>query len=340
MQENEAAITLYEEVLKIYNLNPKKFKREEKTDNIRNIKFNIALAKLNILQEQAEKPPLSAQKIKDLTEVADAFIKHMLFYRENNITGYQVEQLFSLLKSIREILSGTRVTFASEREKQKIIWSFSLSLTQEQLLNWVTNPIAIELATVESLLTSLIPAPTEVQVAQIRAFTLPPSDVDRNIQPILQRLSTFRDSSELETLKLYPHQVQAIENWAQSLKDGKNKGYFTAATGTGKTRIFLSQIILSDTDAIVLVHSISLAQQTQARLRSLLTELGIEKSIGIFAGGQKSCGNITIMTYNSLKSQMRKVPRIRDVNLTNFPLVILDEAHLALTAKGNLGGKL
>lgn len=159
--------------------------------------------------------------------------------------------------------------------------------------------------------------------------------VDVLLKEMLTNISQFHDSENYAKLSLHPYQNEAIQNFHQHLEQGNNKGFFIAATGTGKTRIFISQIIATNSKAIIIMPSLSLVSQTKDRLNELLNTLGINRSIGVFTLGSKTHGDIVLTTYNSLKAQMNKPPEERKLKLDDYPLVVLDEAHLALTEKAN-----
>ncbi len=147
-----------------------------------------------------------------------------------------------------------------------------------------------------------------------------------------KKIMAFWETSTYKRLNLYPYQKEAIENFSIHLGKGLSLGYFTATTGSGKTRMILSKIIATDSKAIVLVPSVFVADKAKKRIVATLKKMRIKKFVGsTYINGVHTYGDIVIMTYQSLRVQMNRERKKTDLNLDDYPLVIVDEAHYALT---------
>ncbi len=330
MGEYEKAASYFQDAYQLHQRYQNIFVDEVTAQELNAIQYNLALAEVLNFEEQQENG-VTAHKV---GQIADVFIKEIAQLHDNGKMGYHRSKTIDLLFRCKALYSGKKVEFTTDLEKQKIVWALSFVLTPEQINTFILAESS-EYKSLDEFLKIIQSTLTNEQIKKIQAFSPPKSKVADKIENMISETQKFKQSDEYKKLKLYPYQEEAIAKFEDSLIKGKNKGYYTAATGTGKTRIFISQILATNSKTIILVPSIALANQTKDKLQEQLDELGIKKRVGVFADGEKSTGDIVIMTYNSLKAQLRRPPKKREIKIDQYPLVILDEAHLALTEKAN-----
>lgn len=334
MGEYELAYELYQNALETHQNYEPLFKKEVKENELDNLRFNYALSKLYALQEDECLTEEAVEKLKEsVAQIARILISQLSKGRENKKTGYHQTRFINNLLECKALIAQKPMSMSEERQTLKLYWALQYVLTNEQILNYVTSSLMP--ATFDEFLLLISPQLSEEQQAKIKAFTPPATEVSERINKMLCHIEEFDKQEEYAKLKLYPYQQEALQQFKTHLAKGNNKGFYVAATGTGKTRIFISKILATNSKTIILVPSISLAEQTKEKLQEQLDELNIKKKIGMFANGEKKNGDIVIMTYNALKAELRKPPRKRKIKMDDFPLVIFDEAHLALTEKGN-----
>jgi len=97
------------------------------------------------------------------------------------------------------------------------------------------------------------------------------------------------------------------------------QGTVVIPCGGGKTRVGVGVVARLRTPALILVHTLDLAEQWRDDLRALL---GIEA--GLVGGGEDSRADVTVGVIQTLA---RWGPARLDVFLGGFGLLVLDEAH-------------
>lgn len=320
--EYQTAVELYETALNYYEKCPHDSHEEV---YVRNIKYNQAVANLFIL-----KYSLKAIDFEKLNKITSLLIDELLKARNEKSEDYKTYKICNILFDCFQ-LYGNEKPSLNGVEEDKMRWVISHLLTQEQLYNFITKKHHGSIESFDQFCELISPGLSLIQEATLASFTPPKNAVYEKTKAMVEEIRKFEKSADYAKLKLYQHQKQALGNFTEHLAQGNSLAYFTAATGTGKTMMFLSMIIASQTKAIILAPSRSLVSQTKARLVSLLAELGLQKSIGVFADLEKSNGDITIMTFSSLRSQMRKPHYKRKLPLHKYDMVVVDEAHLAMT---------
>lgn len=113
---------------------------------------------------------------------------------------------------------------------------------------------------------------------------------------------------------LRPYQERAVSAMLRV-----THGTIVVPCGGGKTRIGIGAIARVRTPALVLVHTLDLAEQWRSELRALL---GLEA--GFIGDGEATPAPITVAVVQALIRWKR--PRL-DAFLAGFGLVLLDEAH-------------
>jgi len=103
------------------------------------------------------------------------------------------------------------------------------------------------------------------------------------------------------------HQIRALKSLLKT-----NVGIIKAPTSAGKTEIIIALMKISKVPTLILVDSVSLANQTMERI----DEAGL--SIGICHGKGKILASNMISTIQSAKK----------LSLTDFKMVIVDECHI------------
>ena len=130
---------------------------------------------------------------------------------------------------------------------------------------------------------------------------------DRRVLPTAQ----LRDLPEVP---LRDYQARAVDKLARV-----TQGTVVIPCGGGKTRVGIGAIARLRTPALVLVHTLDLAEQWRAEIRSLL---GVEP--GVVGGGEDTRGEVTIGVIQTL---VRWEHDRLDEFLSGFGLLVLDEAH-------------
>jgi len=130
---------------------------------------------------------------------------------------------------------------------------------------------------------------------------------DRRVVPG-ERLSGLPD------VALRPYQARAVDKLKRI-----TQGTTVIPCGGGKTRVGIGAIQRLQTPALVLVHTLDLAEQWRGELRDLL---GIEA--GIVGGGDDARAPVTVGVIQTLA---RWDAERRDAFLAGFGLLVLDEAH-------------
>lgn len=108
----------------------------------------------------------------------------------------------------------------------------------------------------------------------------------------------------------YPHQMQALEAWAQ----GK-RGVVELPTGSGKTQLALNAMEMVGRGTLIVVPTLDLVLQWS---ESLKKTFGLEP--GVVGGGQYEVAAVTVTTY---ASAYRHGAHFGD----RFGLVVFDECH-------------
>ena len=101
------------------------------------------------------------------------------------------------------------------------------------------------------------------------------------------------------------------------------RGIVQAATGGGKTLIFIKLIQTLGVNTLIIVKSLDLMVQTADRI---IEALNID-SVGIIGAGENSPAPITIATFQSLLSMKEACPQEYKALVEKFGMLIVDEAH-------------
>lgn len=130
---------------------------------------------------------------------------------------------------------------------------------------------------------------------------------DRRVLPSI-RLPAFPE------VELRDYQHRAVAALAKV-----TQGTVVIPCGGGKTRIGIGAVAVLRTPALILVHTLDLAEQWRAELRALL-----DIDAGMAGGGEESPAEVTIGVIQALT---RWPAEKLDTFLRGFGLLVLDEAH-------------
>jgi len=111
-------------------------------------------------------------------------------------------------------------------------------------------------------------------------------------------------------ISLYSYQKEALYRWYN-----KKRGIISLPTGSGKTRIAIKAISLLKVSSLIVVPTLDLIDQWVKKV-----EYFIDTDIGIFGGGKKDLGFITISTYDSAYLNAEFLGN-------KFLFLIFDEVH-------------
>jgi len=130
---------------------------------------------------------------------------------------------------------------------------------------------------------------------------------DRRVRPAAQL-------QDPPAVGLRDYQARAVAALAKI-----TQGTVVMPCGGGKTRVGIGAVACLGTPALILVHTLDLAEQWRSELRALI---GVEA--GVVGGGEDAPAEVTIGVIQTLV----RWPRERlDAFLGGFGLLILDEAH-------------
>ena len=118
----------------------------------------------------------------------------------------------------------------------------------------------------------------------------------------------------LPEVPLRDYQARAVERLAQA-----TQGTVVMPCGSGKGRVGIGAISRLRTPALVLVHTLDLAEQWRGQVRELL---GVEP--GFCGDGEVAPGPVTVAVVQAL---VRREPGWLEEFLGGFGLLVLDEAH-------------
>jgi superfamily II DNA or RNA helicase len=123
---------------------------------------------------------------------------------------------------------------------------------------------------------------------------------------------------------LYDRQMTVFEDLWSFLEQGGMEGYIKLPTGTGKTVLFTKFIEATGLRTLILTPTRLLVEQTRKRIAQFAQEM----DVGLVYSDEKDYGrHVTIATYVSAIKGVRN----GHLNPDDYDLVILDEAHTALT---------
>ncbi len=143
---------------------------------------------------------------------------------------------------------------------------------------------------------------------------------DATINFLSNRKVTFIDEvfflieSKFKTIRkinLYSYQREALDKWFKNNK----RGIISLPTGAGKTRIAIKAMAILKVPTLIVVPTLDLINQWEKKIRGFF-----ETNIGIFGGGKKSLGFITISTYDSAYINAEYLGN-------RFKFLIFDEVH-------------
>ncbi|MCB1827670.1 MAG: DEAD/DEAH box helicase family protein, partial [Coxiellaceae bacterium] len=130
-------------------------------------------------------------------------------------------------------------------------------------------------------------------------------------------------------LQLKPHQIQAMHDFSEHLAKQRHVGYLDWPTGTGKTILAIAMMKALRRRVLIVAPTIVIMNQFADRINEFYPDI----SIGMYYGEQKSVGDITITTYQTLA-----LLKDQGVHIANdIGLVIADEVHHALSAEYKKG---
>ena len=120
-------------------------------------------------------------------------------------------------------------------------------------------------------------------------------------------------------VELRDYQERAV---AVALKE--KRGIFQMATGTGKTEVMIAITAALGLNTLVLVTSRDLALQTAKRFSERLPDA----KVSIFGAGKHKMSDVTIATFQSLRSWMRDDPAAVKEKLGTYDVMHSDECHM------------
>ena len=136
----------------------------------------------------------------------------------------------------------------------------------------------------------------------------------------------FKLSRSLQTFTLRSHQQQSLHQLSEARKNGRNTFLLVLPTGTGKTEIFIEDLVRlkeydPDLKALVIVPTRKLREQTLARFKLRLPyPLQNRTSVDVL---NENTADFLVQTTAFLHRHYYKIPADR------FDYIVVDEAHHA-----------
>ena len=114
----------------------------------------------------------------------------------------------------------------------------------------------------------------------------------------------------IKHVSLRDYQYEAIEAW-----DKEKRGIIVIPTGAGKTYIALAIMAYLKVPTLIVVPTLELMEQWYSRIKE-----HFRTNIGLFGGGSKEIGYVTIITYDSAYINAELIGN-------KFLFIIFDEVH-------------
>ncbi len=156
-------------------------------------------------------------------------------------------------------------------------------------------------------------------------FILEITQFMENARPFIDK-PVFKLSRQVETFTLREHQQQSLDHLSAARKNGRTTFLLVLPTGTGKTEIFIEDIVrLKEQEpslkALIIVPTRKLREQTQARLQLRLPPyLQGRTSVDVL---NDNTADFLVQTSAYLHRHYYKIPADR------FDYIVVDEAHHA-----------
>lgn len=156
-------------------------------------------------------------------------------------------------------------------------------------------------------------------------FILELSRFMRYALPFLDK-PVFKLTRPVQTFTLRDHQQQSLDQLSEARKNGQNTFLLVLPTGTGKTEIFISDLVRlkeqeQDLKVLVIVPSRKLREQTLARFKLRLpSQYKNRTSIDVL---NENSADFLVQTTAYLHRHYYKIPADR------FDYIVVDEAHHA-----------
>lgn len=171
----------------------------------------------------------------------------------------------------------------------------------------------------------------DVTIAEIRpAIPVPidfiPRDIAVQIEEGVARLEGYIANHKAMRIPrvLRPDQLDHLEDVYDFIASGQRKGYEHLPTGYGKTVFFIQLIRALGLRALIVTPRRILVDQTEEKVSEFADDLDVGK---VYAAAKDYSRPVTITTYDSFVDGVRSGL----INPKDYPLVILDEAHRALS---------
>lgn len=132
-----------------------------------------------------------------------------------------------------------------------------------------------------------------------------------------------------ETLALRPYQEEALGRMAEAEARGSRRQMLVAATGLGKTVIFVAKAQRTEGRTLILAHRDELIGQAAAKVR----EWWPDADVGIVKAGADTVGaRVVVASVQTLARARRRARLVEWAQGDPFGLVVVDEAHHAAAA--------
>jgi len=314
-------------------------------DGIRtNIKYNAALCLLYYYESMADQKDNDFFSIKQINQASSRLIYNLNDLRlADKISINELTTVTQNILRSRIMYGNAPIRFHSPRHMDYLRWSMQSVLTPAQMVKLIKLELSSKIDFFELIHDSNLNL-SDQQHSYIKENIVGKENnntVRKNAIEFAKHLKIFSESQEYEKFTLKKHQKTAFNLLMNHFSEGQTKAGIKMATGTGKTRVYITQLlamyhdmpenVIATKRTLIVVPRLSLSEQTAKRIQELVQLSGIEVNVAQFNGVSKQQSQITIISLQSLISEMRKLPQHRKIDLDLYVTVVFDEIHEALT---------
>lgn len=309
-----------------------------------NIKYNSALCILYYFENitiQDQQHPFDQDQIDYALNQLIDYLKELRL--SDVVTTTEINTVVQNVLRARIMFNNAPISFHSARHMDYLKWCMQSILEPFQIGKLVKMELASKIDFFELLNNPVLKISAEQQT-YINTTILGKADsnkVTKHAIQIAQELKTFSESKTYERFTLKEHQKTAFNLTMKHFAEGQTKAGVTMATGSGKTRVYITQLLamyhnmpiagINKKRTLIVVPQLSLSEQTTKRIHELVQLSGLKIKVAQFNGQSKKQSQITIISLQSLVSEMKKQPNRRKLDLDLYAVVVFDEIHEALT---------
>lgn len=229
------------------------------------------------------------------------------------MTRLEVGNVFTQIASGTEAACFTAYNALSYRVKDFMAIKKRMSKTNPRMRHWDGTKSFFDRRS-KRFMTGFLPR----VLAAFKADGIPFELVSAMAKPVGAEITG--EIPSLFGITLRDYQIRAINDFFRH-----KRGVAKLATGAGKTEVAIAITAKAGVPTIFLTHRVNLLHQTAERFKKRLPHLA--NKIGIIGNGDCNPNFITIATVQTLHGFIKKDPHATHDMLSQFKLLIIDEAH-------------